>query len=105
VRQLSIADITFNWSRQTWPALAYGAVTQESAYRVEVTPDRKRVFCMSVSSLDGRDRGRPSSWSAAVDSLVSGIEDGLHVSRLKTAHRHRTARLASLQREQAPGPC
>jgi len=54
----------------------YGAVTQESAYRVEVTPDRKRVFCMAVTSLDGRDRGRPSSWSAAVDSLASGAEDG-----------------------------
>jgi Subtilase family len=54
----------------------YGAVTQESAYRVEVTPDRKRVFCMAVTSPDGRDRGRPSSWSAAVDSLASGAEDG-----------------------------
>jgi hypothetical protein len=47
----------------------YGAVTKESAFRVEVTPDRKRVYCMSVTALDGRDRGRPSSWSAAIDSL------------------------------------
>lgn len=53
----------------------YGAVTRESAFRVEVVPDRKRVFCMSVTALDGRDRGRPSSWSGAVDSLISGAED------------------------------
>lgn len=53
----------------------YGAVTQESAFRVEVAADRRRVFCMAVTALDGRDRGRPSSWSAAVDSLTSGDED------------------------------
>ena len=53
----------------------YGAVTQESTYRVEVTPNRKRVFCMAVTATDGRDRGRPSSWSAAVDALASGVGD------------------------------
>jgi len=53
----------------------YGAVTQESAYRVEVNPDRNRVFCMAVTATDGRERGRPSSWSAAVDSLAAGNED------------------------------
>src|SRR5260370_11200850 len=55
----------------------YGAVTQESAYRVEINPDRRRVFCLAVSGPDGRDRGRPSSWSAAVDSLAVGsAEEG-----------------------------
>jgi len=53
----------------------YGAVTQESTYRVEVIPDRQRVFCMAVTSTDGRARGKPSSWSAAVDSLASGAAD------------------------------
>jgi hypothetical protein len=65
----------FNQSDPHAPEL-YGAVTQESAFRVEVTADRKRVFCMAVTSADGRDRGRPSSWSAAVDSLTSGADDG-----------------------------
>jgi hypothetical protein len=55
----------------------YGAVTQESAARVEVTANHNRVFCMSVSSSDGRDRGRPSSWSAAVDALAAGADDGV----------------------------
>jgi Subtilase family len=54
----------------------YGAVTQESASRVEVAANRTRVFCMSVTSRDGRDRGRPSSWSAAVDSLAAGSDGG-----------------------------
>jgi Subtilase family len=49
----------------------YGAVTRESAYRVEVGPDRTRVYCLSVTATDDRDRGRPSSWSAAVDVLAS----------------------------------
>lgn len=53
----------------------YGAVTRESAYRVEVQGNRNRVFCMAVTALDGRDRGRPSSWSAAVDALASGVDD------------------------------
>jgi hypothetical protein len=54
----------------------YGAITKESAYRVEVTPGRNRVYCTAVTALDGRDRGRPSSWSAAVDSLTAGVDDG-----------------------------
>jgi hypothetical protein len=53
----------------------YGAVTQESTYRVESVATRRRVFCMAVTAEDGRDRGRPSSWSAAVDSLAFGDED------------------------------
>jgi hypothetical protein len=53
----------------------YGAVTTESASRVEIIPDRRRVYCMAISTPDGRDRGRPSSWSAAVDALTSGASD------------------------------
>ena len=53
----------------------YGAVTRESAYRVEVTPDRSRVYCLAVTATDDRDRGRPSSWSAAADALAAGDND------------------------------
>lgn len=53
----------------------YGAVTRESAYRVEVTPDRSRIYCLAVTATDDRDRGRPSSWSAAVDALAAGEND------------------------------
>ncbi|MEQ1546077.1 S8 family peptidase [Methyloglobulus sp.] len=53
----------------------YGAITRESIARVEITADRQRVFCMAVSTTDDRDRGRPSSWSAALDAITSGYED------------------------------
>ena len=53
----------FNSDDQHAPHL-FGAVTVESVNRVEVTADRKRVFCMAVTATDDRDRGRPSSWSA-----------------------------------------
>jgi hypothetical protein len=55
----------------------YGAVTIESVNRVEVRPDRRRAYCMAVTATDGRDRGRPSSWSAAIDDLASGRTDGV----------------------------
>lgn len=53
----------------------YGAITRESISRVEIIPERKRVFCMAVSADGYRDRGKPSSWSASVDALSSGAED------------------------------
>jgi hypothetical protein len=53
----------------------YGAITRESISRVEIDPNRKRVYCMAVTTPDDRDRGRPSSWSATVDALASGYED------------------------------
>jgi hypothetical protein len=50
---------------------SYGAITAEAVGRVEVTdPHRRRVFAMAVSSTDGRDRGRPSSWSSEIDRLA-----------------------------------
>lgn len=54
---------------------SYGAITAEAVARVEITAqDRRRVFAMAVSSNDGRDRGRPSSWSAEVDRLACDYE-------------------------------
>ena len=55
----------------------YGAVTSESTFRVEVKPIPNRIFCMSVTSEDGRDRGRPSSWSSTVDALAAGVDGGM----------------------------
>jgi hypothetical protein len=51
----------------------YGAITRESATRPEVVkPFRRRIHCMAVSSAIGTNRGRPSSWSAALDQLAFG---------------------------------
>lgn len=56
---------------------SFGAITAEAVARVEATaPDRRRVFSMAVTSTDGRDRGRPSSWSAQVDRLACELTRG-----------------------------
>lgn len=54
----------------------YGSLTLEAMSRIEVQqPRRRRVFCMAVTAPDDRDRGRPSSWSAALDTACCGVED------------------------------
>lgn len=54
----------------------YGYITKQAISRAEIqAKDRKRIACMAVSSEDTRDRGRPSSWSAAIDQITSGAED------------------------------
>lgn len=51
----------------------YGAITSESMARAEVfAPNRNRAFCLTASAKVTRDRGRPSSWSSAIDQFVSG---------------------------------
>jgi hypothetical protein len=53
--------------------LLCGAITADAVQKVEsAAPRRKRVFCMAVTSDVGLGRGRPSSWSAAVDQLCYG---------------------------------
>ncbi|HDK9341716.1 TPA: S8 family peptidase [Staphylococcus aureus] len=50
----------------------FGSLTMLAVGRPEVThPNTTRVFSMAVTSVDDRDKGRPSAWSAAVDSLAA----------------------------------
>ena len=50
----------------------HGYLTVQAVTRPEVTaPARLRVFALAVTARDNRDRGRPSAWSAAVDSLAA----------------------------------
>lgn len=50
----------------------YGSLTMMAVAQPEIDfPERKRIFSMAITSVDDRDRGRPSAWSAAVDSLAS----------------------------------
>jgi hypothetical protein len=54
----------------------YGAVTEIGIGKAEKSfPGRNRAFCMAVTSGVGVARGRPSSWSAAVDKLCYGGGD------------------------------
>ena len=49
----------------------YGAITEQGVFLPEIqAPDRRRVFCLAVTSgIGSSDSGAPSSWSAAVDQL------------------------------------
>jgi hypothetical protein len=49
----------------------HGYLTTQAIGRPEITaPHRLRVFSMSVTAKDSRDRGRPSAWSATIDRLA-----------------------------------
>ena len=53
----------------------HGYLTVEAVARPEITaPLRRRVFGMTATARDDRDRGRPSAWSAAIDSLAVDFE-------------------------------
>lgn len=57
---------------QNTPEL-YGAITAEATSRVEIqAPERHRCFSLAVTATDERDRGQPTSWSAAIDALAAG---------------------------------
>mgnify|MGYP000273770537 CR=1 FL=1 len=61
----------------------HGYLTTEATARPEVTaPNRARAFAMAVTTPDNRDRGRPSSWSAAIDRLASDAEGDGETPRL-----------------------
>jgi hypothetical protein len=55
------------------PPDLYGTITAEATSHVEIqAPERLRCFSMSVTATDERDRGQPTSWSAAIDALAAG---------------------------------
>jgi hypothetical protein len=51
----------------------YGSITAQAVARPEIAaPQRLRVFSLAVTATDRRDRGQPTSWSAAIDALCAG---------------------------------
>ncbi len=51
----------------------YGAVTEEAIARATIlNPTNKRILTMAVTATDGRDKGKPSSWSSSVDKIAFG---------------------------------
>ena len=51
----------------------YGYITASAMGRAEVqAPERRRAYCLAVTSQDESWRGRPSSWSAKIDDLCYG---------------------------------
>ena len=71
----------------------YGSLTEMAvALATTVDPFNDRILTSAVTSIDGRDRGKPSSWSAAVDKICSGvtIEDKRHLFILSAGNTDET---------------
>lgn len=64
----------------------YGLVMQEAISLAEInSPERQRVFAMAVTATDSPDfteLGKPTAWSAALDSHTSGALDDEETKRL-----------------------
>lgn len=61
----------------------YGAVTSQVISLAEISaPDRKRIISLAVAAKDSRDRGKPSSWSSAIDKITSGSDEENGTKRL-----------------------
>ena len=51
----------------------YGYITATAMSRAEIqAPERRRAYCLAVTSDGDHWRGRPSSWSAKLDDLAYG---------------------------------
>ncbi len=54
----------------------YGFFTSQGVSLAEIqNPQANRIICLAVTSPFQTDKGRPSSWSAAIDALASGVTD------------------------------
>ncbi len=61
----------------------HGYLTIQAVADPEITaPQRQRVFSMAVTARANRDRGRPSAWSAAIDSLATDAANQGQTPRL-----------------------
>ena len=53
----------------------HGYLTQEAVARAELNvPYRRRIFGMALTAPDNQDRGQPSAWSAAIDTLAADTD-------------------------------
>lgn len=51
----------------------WGDVTAQGIARAEIqNPEMFLIYCMSVTSMQDAEQGRPSSWSGAIDNLAYG---------------------------------
>ncbi|WP_318491475.1 S8 family peptidase [Photobacterium leiognathi] len=73
----SVKTLRFNGDNA---GTSLGVITTNAVSTVEINnPTRSRVYSMSLSSGQGTDRGRPSSWSSAMDMLaVDYLSEGYY---------------------------
>ncbi len=54
----------------------WGEITSQAVSIAEInSPEKKRIICSAITAYDTRDRGRPTSWSGAIDNITSGAFD------------------------------
>jgi hypothetical protein len=71
----SVKILPINRLEKNSPEL-WGFVTSQAVSLAEIrAPERNRILCMAVTSEDTLDRGRPSSWSGALDQITSGATE------------------------------
>lgn len=57
--------------------ILYGDITNQTVSKCEIKiPDRNLQYCLAVTTSYETDYGRPSSWSAEIDKLAFGDENG-----------------------------
>lgn len=62
---------------QQTPEELHGVIMRDAINQIEIAADgHVRVFGMTVTTRDSRDRGQPSAWSAEVDQLAAGTDGG-----------------------------
>jgi len=70
----------------------YGAITRDAVSQAEISaPNRKRSVCLAVTSDIDTSRGRPSSWSAAIDQLCFGDENSKRLLLISAGNTFGTA--------------
>lgn len=65
----------------------YGSITQRAVSNAEISnPNVRRIICMAVTSKEEpgntEDEGKPTSWSAALDEITTGINEENNPHRL-----------------------
>lgn len=60
-------------TKEATPKELWGDVTAQGIARAEIqNPEMILIYCMSVTSKQDAEQGRPSSWSGAIDNLAYG---------------------------------
>jgi hypothetical protein len=55
------------------PKELWGDITAQGIARAEIqNPNMVLIYCLSITSIEDTDKGRPSSWSGALDNLAFG---------------------------------
>lgn len=55
---------------------AWHSITSDAISRAIINnPDYQRIYCMAVTASNQNDFGKPSTWSATIDRITSGVED------------------------------